>query len=96
MSMDTGIHRVIVKMAPTLLQALITEGNKWIESEGIVSVKQGLPADAKFLRAWYEGGDGRNGTIVLLFEHPSFPEVIDGNRYPEFDPVLIIHNPEVS
>lgn len=88
------IHRVVVKFAPTLLQAMITEGNKWIGSEGIVSVKTGLPPGATFVRAWYEGGDGRHGIIVLLFEHPSFPAVIEGARYPEFDPALTIHNPE--
>lgn len=49
---------------------------------------EGLPEDAKFLRAWFEPS---NDCFSLIFESESFEEVEEGNEIPIFMPEFKRH-----
>lgn len=76
--------RRIVKISPCLLQDMFTVGNLITD----VETYNGLPEGAKFLRAWYDGSTPGDGEIVLLFEHDSWPDNTEGERYPVVDVVM--------
>lgn len=61
--------RRIIKIDPVLLQSMFTAGGETLSAKTVT----GLPVDARFIRAWYEGGAGHDGLLVLLFEHESWP-----------------------
>lgn len=43
---------------------------------------KGLPVGARFVRSFY---DEQHDIVVFVFEHPSFPEVPEGNIVPFMD-----------
>lgn len=74
------MSRRIVRVAPDILREMMTKG----ERVGSVAVKEGLPADAKFIRWWYDAACPDDGMFVLLFEHESWPFYGEGSRLPVY------------
>ena len=70
--------RRIVRISPELLQDIFTVGNT---SQGVTTTVEGLPPGARFLRAWYDASLPGDGQIMMLFEHESWPETVEGALY---------------
>jgi hypothetical protein len=67
------VGKRIIQVDPALLQSLLTHGS--IFPGHAVQVEEGVPAGAQFLRSWYHAEEGREGCIVLLFEHPDWTDI---------------------
>jgi len=69
---------VLVPITSSFLLEMFTEG--WTTGGDIINCTKGLPADAEFVRDWY---DPVCAHAYLVFYHPSFPEV-DETALPEY------------
>jgi hypothetical protein len=81
------VGRKVILISPVVLRAFITQDMTWGEDR-ILRVTEGIPEDARFIRAWAEPSTGPDGAVALLFEHPSWPENQTGEPWPIFRPVL--------
>lgn len=71
------IVRVIV--AQEILGEMIREG---YESRGRIRNIRGIPADASYIGARYCAD---RDAVALVYQHESFPLVLDGDAIPDFD-----------
>ena len=69
--------RKVVKIAPELIAQYCVTGCRFGDDQRITWVQEGVPADAVHLLSWH---DGRH--LVLLFEHPDWPQVKANEEYP--------------
>lgn len=79
--------RRVIFVAPMVIQEFCTEGNQW-GVDSILTVEKGIEKDAKFVRGWYEGAGPGDGYFALLYEHPNWPDVLDGAEYPHGEILL--------
>jgi hypothetical protein len=61
----------------------------------IVSIKSALPADAEFISTWW---NPERACFHVLYEHESFEDIPEGDKYPEIEaPVINVEElPSVS
>lgn len=79
--------RRIVRISPEIIQELVTQGHT-IGEGCIVRTKEGVPEGATLLRCWIEQEWHPDGCIVMLFEHPSWSETVDGTHYQTMTPMF--------
>lgn len=78
----TPHHRVIVCVSPGEFAQRITK-------EAIWKRLQGMPEEAILIRCSY---DNIENELIFIFEHPSFPIMLEGQRPPEFKPLFETSN----
>ena len=76
-------HLKIVRITVRALKHFIQDSRP-----RVFSVKEGIPADAEFVRLGY---DAERDMILAIYEHPSFPECIEGRIPQECFPIITEH-----
>jgi hypothetical protein len=73
-------HKALVRVTPELISEMCKEDWR-IPSDDTASIKclHGVPSDAKYIRSFY---DSKHDCFVLVFEHPSFVEAVEGDEFP--------------
>lgn len=75
--------RKVVKISGALLAEFCYTGYQIGGEDRIVRVREGVPTDARYVCSWFD-----DGGLVLLFEHPDWPEVTGSDPYPVLTPVI--------
>ena len=76
------MRRVLVEVSGEYLLSWLTLGN--IVCPGEAQIVEGLPGDARLVGAHYDP----RGTVILAFEHESFPDIPEGHVLSTLDIVM--------
>ena len=77
--------RRVAWIDPGLLLEMMTEGWEMGERR-MVRVIQGVPEGTKIVRCWVRQEANPHGKILMLLEHPSWGETVEGGEYEHFTP----------
>ena len=72
-------HRLMIAIQPEFLKVQVMQGEHWSAGSCLV----GVPPDALLIRSFY---DAIEDIFGLVFEHPSFPLVLEGGVIPRLTP----------
>lgn len=77
----------VVRISPEVFSQFFVQDRTWGQDR-ILHVASGIPADAKFVRAWWEEQWNTSGYLCMLYDHPAWPVNGEGEMWPIFIPIL--------
>jgi hypothetical protein len=74
------MNRGYIRVSPEIFIQLLTHNN-----QPHFRVVDGIPADTRVCHT----GIDQYGRIIIVLEHPTFPDTPDGEELPEFTPAIV-------
>lgn len=79
----------VVTFTPRFLQQLITGDETWFVLLDTIRTSRKLPGDATPAGNYYDPREEPDGTFIMTFEHPSWPDTPTDTLYAAFDSVPV-------